>query len=1408
MSIINFRRRGLMEMQTSKQLISSHLKNYPIENYFIGLDIGAGSTGWAVTNKSYELLKFRSHKMWGSRLFDEGESAVGRRSFRSIRRRLERRKLRLKLLEELFADAMAQVDPTFFMRLRESKYHYEDKTTGHSSKHILFIDKDYTDQDYFKEYPTIYHLRAELMKSGTDDIRKLFLVVHHILKYRGNFLYEGATFDSNASTLDDVLKQALENITFNCFDCNSAISSIGQTLMESGKTKSDKAKAIERLVDTYIATDIEDASSKTQKEQVKEDKKRLKAFANLVLGLSASLTELFGSVEELDDDLKKLQITGDTYEDKRDELAKAWGDEIHIIDDCKLYDAIILMSIKEPGLTISESKVKAFNKHKDDLAILKSLLKSDRSIYNAMFKVDEKGLHNYVHYIKQGRKEETSCKREDFYKYTKKIVEGLPASKDKAYILSEIELQTLLPLQRIKDNGVIPYQLHLDELKTILDTCKSKFPFLNEVADGYSVAEKIIKIFEFRIPYYVGPLNTYHNVDNGGFAWAVRKASGRVTPWNFDDKIDREKSAAAFIKNLTNKCTYLLGEDVLPKSSLLYSEFMLLNELNNIRIDGRPLETAVKEHLIDAVFKQDHKKTTKNRIEQFLKDNNYIPKKHKPEITGLDGEIKNDLKSYRDMVRILGGKFDISMAEDIITDITIFGESKKMLRETLRNKFASHLDDEAIKKLSKLRYRDWGRLSKKLLNGIEGCDKAGDGTPETIIKLMRNFSYNLMELLGDKFSFMERIQELNDELTASQVVDPYDIIDELGLSPAVKRAVWQALRIVDEVIHIKKALPSRIFVEVTRSNKAEKKKKDSRQKRLSDLYAAIKKDEALLSGLKATEFEGLKSGLANYNDADLRSKKLYLYYTQMGRCAYTGEVIDIALLNTDNYDIDHIYPRSLTKDDSFDNLVLCKRTANAQKSDTYPIAEGVQKVQKPFWNFLKQQGLISERKYARLTRNTPLTADDLSGFIARQLVETNQSVKAATTLLRRLYPEIDVVFVKAENVTDFRHDNNFIKVRSLNHHHHAKDAYLNIVVGNVYHEKFTRNFRSFFQKNGANRTYNLAKMFNYDVTCTNAKDGKAWDVKTSMDTVSKMMASNDVRVTKRVYEQKGQLADINLTKASKVKADIYLPIKSNDLIMSQNTKYGGYSDIKNAYYTIIEYRDKKNNSIKSFLPIPIFIATKNLTNQALLDYIKTILPKANDLRIIYKKVYNDQLLKIDGFNYYLGGRSNDRFCIDNAIQLIVPLELQFYIKLVEKFTAITSENKNIALKATSVKSRNPINNQVENITSEYTQKLFDYLVSKFNEPIYLKMRGNKITEIDNIGRKQFIKLSLEEQCKALAELLNIFTNMNKKLSLSTINISASRKVVNFKISTLDEFKIINESITGLYSNEITIVSNE
>lgn len=51
-----------------------------------------------------------------------------------------------------------------------------------------------------------------------------------------------------------------------------------------------------------------------------------------------------------------------------------------------------------------------------------------------------------------------------------------------------------------------------------------------------------------------------------------------------------------------------------------------------------------------------------------------------------------------------------------------------------------------------------------------------------------------------------------------------------------------------------------------------------------------------------------------------------------------------------------------------------------------------------------------------------------------------------------------------------------IKVREMNDFHHAKDAYLNIVVGNSYYVKFTKN-ASWYVKENPGRTYNLKTMF-------------------------------------------------------------------------------------------------------------------------------------------------------------------------------------------------------------------------------------------------------------------------------------------------------------------------------------------
>lgn len=123
--------------------------------YYLGLDIGTDSVGWAVTDKEYNILNFNGKAMWGVHLFDQGNTAKDRRIHRTARRRLERRKQRISHLQTIFKDEMDKVDPMFFERLNESRFVIEDRK--HKNHDTLFNDPSFKDKEYFKK--TIYHLR-------------------------------------------------------------------------------------------------------------------------------------------------------------------------------------------------------------------------------------------------------------------------------------------------------------------------------------------------------------------------------------------------------------------------------------------------------------------------------------------------------------------------------------------------------------------------------------------------------------------------------------------------------------------------------------------------------------------------------------------------------------------------------------------------------------------------------------------------------------------------------------------------------------------------------------------------------------------------------------------------------------------------------------------------------------------------------------------------------------------------------------------------------------------------------------------------------------------------------------------------------------------------------------------------
>ena len=1380
------------------------------KTWYLGLDIGTASVGWAATDTEYKIIRKNKKRLWGVRLFEEAKTAEERRGYRSSRRRLARRKWRLNLLEELFTQEIAKIDSNFFLRLKESQYHYEDKT--HQVPYAIFNDKDYTDKDYYKEYPTIYHLRTKLMTEENPDIRKVFLAIHHILKNRGHFLLQGQSF--KAGNLNNLIKELLE-----------------LDILHVG------FEVTEKVVDKIADISLEKKTSKDKLNDIKElypkEKQLLEVF-KLIFGGKPSLDKLFAIDEykELDAAIKSVSFKEKIYEEVRHDYEQVLSNYIELLDLAKLvYDSIILSDIKKEGKTLSESKVDFYNKHRDDLTKLKNLVKNDSKLaedkkvelYASIFKEDKDKGTNYVNYIRKSE-EGKGCNYEDFKKFLVKELAKLEESSVKDEIIKELNLEQFLPLQRTKDNSVVPYQIHKEELIKILDNAAKYHSFIDKNDEsGYSVKEKVVQLLEFRIPYYVGPLNASKKTKEDGFAWSVRNKGYEktpVTPWNYSKVIDESASAEKFITNLTNKCTYLKGEDVLPKSSLLYSEFALLNELNALKYDGNRISLEARNTIIEKLFKQQGKKVTKTSIKNLLKAEGYID--GKGEITGIDITVKNDLKSYRDFKKILGNKFNSEHVENIILWITLYGESRKLIKAKIESVYGEVYSKDKITKMSRLVYKDWGRFSRKLLTELVSKKLYNEETGEclNIIGAMRQNNMLFMELLADRFDYSKQIVEFNRELQEDVTEITPEILDNLYVSPAVKRSIWQTIRIVEELKKIVGCAPAKIFVETTRTNQGKKEPTDSRKKQLEIAYKAVKKDvKELEKEIEELKFDILNNRLSSEEPSKLKAKKLYLYYTQLGRCMYSGESIIISeLLDNDKYDIDHIYPQAKIKDDSFTNTVLVKRDRNAKKEDRYPLSSDIQTPSnRKFWKFLKEKKLITDEKYNRLVRTEEFSDEELSGFIARQLVETSQSVKAVASILGELNPTTSICYSKAENVSSFRqnfgkikkgnrdskNNDQLIKVREINDYHHAKDAYLNIVVGNVYDTKFTRNVFNFIKDKKDGRKYSLNKVF-YE----NVSDSKtvAWEMDKTIYQVEKVMNNNSILVTRRTSEQKGGLFDATVYKAkvaAKAKDGVYYPLKTSNSVVKDVAKYGGFTKIKIAYYSIFEYvlvNKKGEEKITRIIPIPIYISQNIKDDNSLLDFGKTQInlksgEEIKDLKLKYRKLCIGDLVKINNFFNFIGGKTNDSFVYDGATQVVLDNDSEKYIKNLSKYQNWKKENKDGEL--------------WESITEEKNIELYNKLIEKMNSGIFTKKKPNKFSELNSEEiRNNFCSINVEDQAKVLLEVLNLLTSKKSTFDLKVIKMTAARGIASFNLTNQNQFSIIEQSVTGFYEKEITIIGDK
>ena len=1322
--------------------------------YSIGLDIGTNSVGWAVINEGFDLRKYKHQNMWGAHLFDEAQKAATRRSFRSSRRRLARRKRRVTLLQQIFNDEIQKVDPHFYLRLSESMLHLGDKNSAlELDANILFADHSFTDKSYREKYPTIYHLRSDLFHNPTkQDIRLVYLALHHIIKYRGNFLVEGGV-DNVISSFDNQNLQKFMDF-------------IG---VDESMTK--KVKAI--LLDRSLSRSVRKSDIIKLLQPTPDNKKIVSEAVGAVIGLEWNANKLFE-----DDSLEvKGKFSNKNYEEQRDEIAAAIGDDRYELVETleSVYQWTIFSQFIRKDSCLSDIMVEKYDGYRQDLSDLKSLFHEflPKESYKSFFHGDAAEFERY-------NKHKYSL--EDLYKSIKKHL-GNTVKEDPRYQRFEkrAELGEFLARQRIRDNGAIPHQIHQYELERIVDNQAQYYPFLAQNRD------KIISIFTFKLPYYIGPLKT-----GGDFAWSVKKKDGVIYPWNFDETIDDEASAEKFIDRMRNNCTYLPDEEVLPKNSLLYQEYEVRNELKNVTVNGERLSPDIQNRIVDELFTKELSVTYKKLIKYLYDNQIYNTDSLIISGTAKEKSFASSRKSYLDFTNKIGVEItptNQKAIEEIIKWITLF-EDKKILAKKLQ-KHSGIFNENQLRAILKLNYSGWGRLSRKLLDGITAHTRYGE---MTVIETMRRCADNFMQIIqSDQYEFKKII---DDVLSLDQRTEiTYDDIKNLAGSPGIKRALWRSVRIIDEIVDTIGYEPKLISIEMAR-NEDEKVRTKSRYSQLEKMY----KD---LYGKEYTKSD-IKSQLANYKDK-LDRKKYYLYFLQNGKCAYTGDPLDIENDLRDS-EIDHILPRSLTKDDSLDNTVLVLRKENQRKLDDYPIAPDIQNHMRPIWISLKNAKLMSQLKFQRLTSQKQLSEDRVADFVNRQLVETRQITKHLARMLREKYhnSSTEVFTIRAGMSSEYRRIHDLPKCREVNDLHHAKDAYLAAVLAQYVKIRYPKLDKTFiygeynkFKSTKRNITDSgsfILSSMKYDFTDTETGE-IIWQSKTTRDVIDRTMRYNDCLITQKTKIGDDQFYDQTIY--GKNSGKTMITRKANLPV----GKYGGYSGEKAAYFAAINYLKQIRNkdvSVNEIVSVPAQIYTLEKTRpDSINEYISNNYKQAT---VLLPKIPINQKIEYEGNEQFIVGSGE----VTNAKQLKLPYDIEYAVAVALKrgIPRVTiseeqaKEDDNLRDKrAKQIEKRDKVISEIERFWEVYTDKLSSQY-QQFGSAVEKAKAANS----------EYQAMSVEDKIKAI-RLVLVATHAGSgrvDMKKNFLKLGLPDGFGRMKDKNLDPTKLtfVYESITGLHRRKL------
>ena len=248
-------------------------------------------------------------------------------------------------------------------------------------------------------------------------------------------------------------------------------------------------------------------------------------------------------------------------------------------------------------------------------------------------------------------------------------------------------------------------------------------------------------------------------------------------------------------------------------------------------------------------------------------------------------------------------------------------------------------------------------------------------------------------------TFPDRVQPTGEAL--DRLPSPVDREERehiAGLrNPTVARARNELRKVINNLIDMF-GKPDLIRVEVAREVGSSKRQREDRA-------SGIRGHERRR---KAAREELQKNGIAEPSRADIEK---WLLWEECGHCCpYTGDCISFgALFSTGDFQVEHIWPRSLSLDDSFRNKTLCRNDVNARKGNRIPyelfgndpdewtaVANRVSNMRAPKGRLGMPLGKI--RRF--LAKSIP------EDFTSRQLNDTGFAARETVAYLKKLWPDV------------------------------------------------------------------------------------------------------------------------------------------------------------------------------------------------------------------------------------------------------------------------------------------------------------------------------------------------------------------------------------------------------------------